>query len=67
MDYTTVTVTLTISKQITPSTDSNPSHPSARIAAVISAAMAAIDLRHLYGDLGEDTTVTINATEEASS
>lgn len=64
---TSVTVTFTVTKQITPATDSSPSYPSTRIAAVISAVMGAIDLRHLYGDLGEDTTVTIEATEEGSS
>ncbi len=70
MNPTTVTVTITISKRITPGeeaplrTDTSPSYPSARIAAVISAVTAAIDLRHLYADLGQDTTVTFTAAEE---
>ncbi len=67
MDPTTVTITITVSKRITPTTDSSPSYASTRIAAVISAVVAAVDLRHLYADLGEDTIVTIAAGEEASS
>ncbi len=61
MNPTTVTVTITITKEVTPLPRD---HPSARIAAVISAASGAIDLRHLYADLGQDTTVTFAAVEE---
>lgn len=64
---TKVTVTFTITKEIAPATDSTPSYPSTRIAAIISAATGALDFRALYGELGENTTVTIEATEEASS
>ncbi len=62
---TTVTVILTITKEITPTAESSPAYPSTRIAAVISAATGALDLRALYGDLGENTTVTIEATERS--
>ena len=64
MTPTTVTVTITITKEVTPTQDPPKTHPSARIAAVISAASGAIDLRHLYADLGQDTTVTFAAVEE---
>ena len=61
MNPTTVTVTITISKRITPGEEA-PLRTD--IAAVISAVTAAIDLRHLYADLGQDTTVTFTAAEE---
>ena len=64
MTPTTVTVTITITKQITPT---NPDHPSGRLAAVIAASVPAIDFRAIYGDLGADTTVTIEASEERST
>jgi hypothetical protein len=55
-----ITVTFTITKEITPT---SPTYASTRIATVVSAATGALDLRALYADLGENTTVTITATE----
>jgi hypothetical protein len=66
MTPNTVTVTFTITKEITPAETSSPTYPSARIAAVVSAATGALDLRALYADLGPGTTVTIEAAERSS-
>jgi hypothetical protein len=66
MTPNTVTVTFTITKEITPAEESSPTYPSARIAAVISAATEALDFRRLYGDLGPGITVTIEAAERSS-